>query len=201
MPLILVMLIALLPRLASGQEPPGFARCDEPAGTKSIVGTWLHNAVQGHGQYLGLRVWTQLELLADGEAIENYFSEDPNLSDVPAFSRLSSTWTSGSFTDPDPDKGTYEVIRLEPYLSATYNPSTNSYAGLRGSFLPVFRRFVLSPAKDEMLLTTSAFLGLADSASALTFPSDLEIRNFQRQVSPATAVEHVSWGQFKTRLR
>jgi len=52
-----------------------------------------------------------------------------------------------------------------------------------------------------MLLTTSAFLGLADSASVLTFPSDLEIRNFQRQVSPATAVEHVSWGQFKTRLR
>ena len=72
----------------------------------------MHNAVQSHGEYLGLRVWTQLELLADGEAIENYFSEDPNLSDVPAFSRLNSTWTSGSFTDPDPDKGTYEVIRL-----------------------------------------------------------------------------------------
>lgn len=161
----------------------------------------MHNAVQSHGQYLGLRVWIQLELLADGEAIENYFSEDPNLSDVPAVSRLSYTWTSGSFTDPDPDKGTYEVIRLLPYLSANYNPSTNSYAGLRGSFLPVFRRLVLSPAKDEMLLTTSAFLGLADSASVLTFPSDLEIRNFQRQVSLATAVENVSWGQFKTRLR
>ncbi len=201
MPLILVMLIALLPRLASGQETPEFALCDEPAAGKSIVGTWLHNAVQNHGQYLGLRVWTQFELLADGEAIENYFSEDPNLSDVPTFSRLSSTWTSNSFTDPDPDKGTYEVIRLEPYLSANYNPSTNSYAGLRGSFLPVFRRFELSPGKDEMLLTSSAFLGLADSASVLTFPSDLEIRNFQRQVSLATAVENVSWGQFMTRLR
>ena len=52
-----------------------------------------------------------------------------------------------------------------------------------------------------MLLTTSAFLGLADSASVLTFPSDLDIRNFQRQVSLATAVENVSWGQFMTRLR
>ena len=195
------MLKALLPRLASGQETPGFALCDEPAAGKSIVGTWLHNAVQNHGQYLGMRVWTQFELLADGEAFENYFSEDPNLSDVPTFSRLSSTWTSNSFTDPDPDKGTYEVIRLEPYLSANYNPSTNSYAGLRGSFLPVFRRFVLSPGRDEMLLTTSAFLGLADSASVLTFPSDLELRNFQRQVSLATAVENVGSGQFKTRLR
>ena len=87
MTLILVMLIALLPRLASGQETPGFAVCDEPAATKSIVGAWLHNAVQNHGQYLGLRVWTQFELLADGEAIENYFSENPNLSDVPTFSR------------------------------------------------------------------------------------------------------------------
>ncbi len=111
MPLILVMLKAPLPRLASGQETPGFALCDEPAAAKSIVGAWLHNAVQNHGQYLGLRFWTQFELLADGEAIENYFSEDPNLSDVPTFSRLSSTWTSNSFTDPDPDKGTYEVIR------------------------------------------------------------------------------------------
>ena len=201
MPLILVMLKAPLPRLASGQETPGFALCDEPAAAKSIVGAWLHNAVQNHGQYLGLRFWTQFELLADGEAIENYFSEDPNLSDVPTFSRLSSTWTSNSFTDPDPDKGTYEFIRLEPYLSANYNPSTNSYAGLRGSFLPVFRRFELSPGKDEMLLTSSAFLGLADSASVLTFPSDLEIRNFQRQVSIATAVENVGSGQFKTRLR
>ena len=79
MPLILVMLIALLPRLASGQETPGFTCCDEPTG---------------------------------GEAIENFFSEDPNLSDVPAFSRLISTWTNGFFTNPDPDKGTYEVIRL-----------------------------------------------------------------------------------------
>ena len=52
-----------------------------------------------------------------------------------------------------------------------------------------------------MLPTTSAFLGLADSASVLTFPSNLEIRNFQRQVSRHTAVENVSWGQFKTRLR
>ena len=52
-----------------------------------------------------------------------------------------------------------------------------------------------------MLATTSAFLGLADSPSVLTFPSNLEIRNFQRQVSRHTAVENVSWGQFKTRLR
>ena len=131
MTLNLVMLIALLPCLASGQETPGFTRCDEPTAAKSVVGTWLHIAVQSHGQYLGMRVWTQLELLAGGEAIENYFSEDPNLSDVPAFSRLISTWTNGSFTNPDPDKGSYEVIRLEPYLSANYNPSTNSYADQR----------------------------------------------------------------------
>ena len=39
MPLILVMLIALLPRFASGQETPGFALCDEPTAGKSIVGT------------------------------------------------------------------------------------------------------------------------------------------------------------------
>ena len=201
MPFVLVIMIALLPRLSLGQETTGYALCDEPLASKSIVGVWLHDEVQTHGQYRGLHVWTQLEILADGEAVEDYFSEDPNQSDLPAFARLLSTWTSGSYVDPEPAKGTYEVIRLKPYLSATYNPETNSYAGLRGSFLPIFRRFMLSPAKDEMALTTSVFLGLADDAQPLTFPLDFEIRNFQRQVTASTAVNESSWAQLKTSLR
>ncbi len=199
MPLIFTALIALLPSLVSSQQTPGFAPYDEPRADKGIIGIWLHDEVQTHGQYAGLRVWTQLELRSDSEAIENYFSADPNESDLPAFARLFLTWSSGSYVDPEPAKGTYEVIRLEPYLSANYNPETNSYTGLRGAFLPIFRRFVLSPDKDEMTLTTSVFLGLSTETQALTFPPNFEIRNFQRQESPVTVVEEASWGRLKTR--
>ncbi len=198
---ILLVLIALLPSLASGQHTPGFVPCNEPTESKSIVGIWLHDAVQTHGRYAGRHVWTQLELRTDGEAVENYFSRDPNLSDVPAFARLLLTWTSGTYVDPEPDKGAYEVIRFSPYLSATYNPSTNSYAGLRGSFLPVFRRFVLASVENEMQLTSSVFLGLNSSAQILTFPTDFEIRTFLRQTAPVTAVEDLSWGELKARPR
>ncbi len=68
---ILLVLIALLPSLASGQHTPGFVPCNEPTESKSIVGIWLHDAVQTHGRYAGCHVWTQLELRTDGEAVEN----------------------------------------------------------------------------------------------------------------------------------
>lgn len=201
MPLILTALIALLPGLVSSQETPGFTLCNEPVANKSIIGLWLHDAVQTHGQYAGLRVWTRIEIRADGETIEDYFGADPNLSDIPALARLFSTWTSGSYVDPEPAKGSYAVIRLQPYLLATYNPDTDSYVGLRGASLPVFRRFVLSPARDQMLLTTSVFLGLSSTSQALTFPTDFEIRNFLRQVAANTAVEDASWGRLKAQMR
>jgi hypothetical protein len=204
-PLFLTPLLAALslaailtPGRAHGQTEAGFVACSDPAAAKDIVGSWLHDSVQTHGQFAGFRVWTRLQIHADGEAVEDYFFEEPGQSDLPAFARLFATWTSGSYIDPEADKGVFEVIRLAPYLSATFNPTTGTYDGLGGLSLPVFRRFILSPDGTGMALSTSVFLGLPSQNQALSFPADFESRDFVRQSTNTTAVADLSWGRIKS---
>jgi len=201
MPLLIAALVALSAGLASGQADPGFSPSEVPPQDRAVIGVWMHDAIQSHGQFAGARIWTRLELRADGEAVEDYFVADPALSDLPAAARLLATWTSGSYVDPEPAKGIFEVIRLAPYLSSTFNPDTGRYTNLSGLSLPIFRRFTLSPSSDEMTLSTSAFLGLEGSATVLSFPDDAEDRRFVRQPVPGTAVGSVSWGRLKADRR
>lgn len=201
MPLLLALLFALSAGLASGQVAPGFSPSEVPPEDRKVLGVWIHDAVQEHGQFAGVRIWTRLELHADGEAVEDYFVENPATSDLPATARLLATWTSGSYVDPEPDKGTFEVIRLAPYLSSTFDPNTGRYNNLRGLSLPVFRRFALSSSSNEMTLSTSAFLGLEDGTQALSFPDDTVDRLFVRQPAVGTAVDAVSWGRLKAGMR
>ena len=200
MPILLALLYAIVPASASGQQP-GYTPCTDSIADKPIIGRWLHDSVQTHGAFAGVRVWARLEIRADGEIVEDYFTEDPTAGRPIAFSRLFSTWTSGEFADPDPAKGAFPVMRLEPYLSQVYSPGSESYSSLRGGLLPVFRRFAVSDSKDELTLWGSAVLQLPGSASAMSYPSGLEIRHFRSERFGATSVEKATWGQVRSQIR
>ena len=88
MPLFLALLVALSASLASGQAVPGFSPSEVPPEDREVLGVWIHDAVQEHGQFAGFRIWTRLELHADGEAVEDYFVENPATSDLPPAARL-----------------------------------------------------------------------------------------------------------------
>ena len=196
----LALLCALIPAAASGQ-PPGYTPCTDSIADKPIIGIWLHEGVQPHGALAGVRVWTRLEIRADGETVEDYFTADPSIGTPTAFSRLFSTWTSGEFVDPDPAKGSFAVMRLAPYLSQVYRPGSASYSSVRGGLLPVFRRFALGRGEEELVLWGSTVLHLPGSDSVMSYPSGLEMRRFRREDSRGTLIDQATWGQVRNRLR
>ena len=73
MPILLALLFAIIPASASGQQP-GYTPCTDSIADKPIIGRWLHDSVQTHGAFAGVRVWARLEIRADGEIVEDYFT-------------------------------------------------------------------------------------------------------------------------------
>jgi hypothetical protein len=180
-----------------GYMPDGDLKASE------IVGIWINQSIHADGDEVGTDLWQRIEIRADGELVHDYFAADPDLGDPPPVERLFSQWSVGSYVDPDPEQGTYMVLRVAPYESQSLIAGTLSYRIFRTNFIPVFRRFSVLKAADQLTLSEPFVLVLPFTNQARSFPMEAAFLDYMRNsptVQPS-AVKPTGWGHIKVHRR
>lgn len=198
----LLVLIALLCAQVAAQQTAGYAP-DTDDHNAPLVGTWLNRSLYAHDGGEGVPLWQRLEIRTDGEMVHDYFYVDPSLDDAVPAERVFSRWSAGQYTDPDPAQGTYRVIRIAPYESHSLVAGTRQYRRVRGSFIPVYRRFSLSEIDLSLSLSEPVILVVPFVDQLLSFPPDAAFLDYARHAPTAlpSAVAPSSWGWIKERQK
>ncbi len=198
----LFVLIALLCAPVCAQQPAGYA-ADADQHNAPLVGTWFSRSLYAHDGEEGVPLWQRVEIRTDGEMVHDYFYTDPSTADSIPAERLFSRWSAGEYTDPDPIQGTYRVIRIAPYEAHSRVAGTREYRRMRGSFIPVYRRFSLSEVDHSLSLSEPVVLVVPFVDQLLSFPPDAAFLNYTRYAPTAlpSAVATTSWGWLKEQHR
>ncbi len=193
-----LVLIALLCAPVCAQPSAGYAP-ETDDHSAPLVGTWLNWSLYVHDGAEGVPLWQRVEIRTDGEMVHDYFYTDPSLGDSIPSERLFARWSAGEYTDPDPAQGTYRVIRIAPYESHSLVAGTREYRRMRGSFIPVYRRFALSEVDRSLSLSEPVVLVLPFVEELRSFPPDAAFLNYTRDAPTAlpSAVSPASWGRIK----
>jgi hypothetical protein len=167
--------------------------------TSTLVGTWVNQSLHKDGDETGIDLWQRIEIRADGELVHDYFAADPDLGDPPPVERLFSKWSVGSYVDPDPEQGTYMVIRVAPYESQSLIAGTLNYRTFRNNFIPVFRRFSFLKAANQLTLSEPFVLVIPFTNQARSFPMEATFLDYIRHTPTArpSAVTPTAWGHIK----
>jgi len=176
---------------------------DEDLQASGLVGTWINQSIHVDGSEAGADLWQRIEIRSDGEMLHDYFAADPNIGDSPPIERLFSQWSVGSYVDPDPQQGTYMVLRIAPYESHSLVAGTLNYRRIRSNFIPVFRRYSFSNTTKQMTLSEPFVLVLPFTNQARSFPIEAAFLDYTRH-SPTvlpSAITSISWGHIKAHTR
>jgi hypothetical protein len=196
--MLALLLIALLCAPLGAQEPAGYTPEAHSSGTP-LVGVWTSKSLHQHdGQAVDL--WHRVEIRPDGEMVHDYYSVDPSSGNPNPIERLFSQWSAGAYVDPDPAQGTYQVMRIAPYESHSLVGDSNEYMRMRGSFIPVYRRFSFSQADSQLTLSEPFVLVVPYANEPRSFPAEATYLDYTRYVPivAPTSVTPMRWGSIKS---
>ena len=185
----------------AGLGEVGFTDGAPAAARGELLGLWINSYLTDPSAGPVRRLWQTFEILDEGLAVHAYYFNDPLAGGTEPFSRVVSVWAAGTFRDPEPAKGTFDVIRFTPQLYSNLIPGTMRYRHLRGSFAPQFRRFFFSAgaeSPDPDRLTLSELVVLEFPVDRVrSFPDEALFTEYRRVRIAPSAVEAVSWGRLK----
>jgi hypothetical protein len=164
-----------------------------------LVGVWTSRSLHQHAGGEAVDVWHRVEIRADGQMVHDYFNVPPESGNPDPIERLFSTWSAGDYIDPDPNMGSYQVMRIAPYESHSLVDGTSDYRRMRGDFIPVYRRFILSEVNDQLALSEPFVLVVPFVDQLRSFPPEASFLNYARYAPTAapSAVAPVRWGWLK----
>ena len=195
-----ILLALCLPLAASRaqESAPGFVPETSGIDASHLAGRWINQFLFSLDGATPQTFWQIVEFGADGATTHDYFSADPRLHTAPPYTRIASTWSVGTFVDPQPAKGKIAVIRIQPNRQTNYDAMRERFVHIRGNFAPQFRRFSFSA--DFARLTLSELVVLEVPGNLLlSFPADVRDMVFKRMPDPASPVRATTWGQIKKR--
>lgn len=198
MPFFVYIAVLALVR-ASWSQPadPGFAQDADPGNARRLAGRWINEFLFARGDETPQRFWQIVEYARNGQTAHDYFSSDPRLQIEPIpYTRVVSTWTVGTFVDPQADKGQVAVIRIQPSTQINYDDVRMRYQHFSGNFGPQFRRFALAAADARLSLSELVVLEVPGNIF-ISFPDDARNMLFERLPDPPSAVHDSGWGQLK----
>lgn len=167
----------------------------------ALLGLWINSYLTDPEAGPVRRLWQTFEIFDEGVSVHAYYFSDPLEGDEEPFSRVVAIWEAGVFNDPEPAKGSFEVIRFTPQVYSNLIPGTMRYRHLRGSFAPQFRRFFFAPDADRLnpdRLTMSELVVLEFPVDQVrSFPDEAIFTEYRRVQAVPSAVEAVSWGKLK----
>jgi hypothetical protein len=192
-----VVLAAVLWGGAATAQSVGFSSGGpSQAGRTDLLGVWVHAYLADTGDGTLRRLWQTFEIFDDSLSVHAYFFSDPQTVESQPFSRVISIWQAGTYTDPQAEKGVFDVIRFTPQVYSNLIPGTTRYRHLRGSFASQFRRFTFSPEFDQLRLSELVVLEFPVD-QVRSFPDEALFTTFRRAGSLASVIESVSWGRLK----
>lgn len=189
-----LLFIILLCAPLCAQESAGYAP-DNGLFRAPLVGVWTSKSLHQHDRQ-AVDLWHRVEIRADGEMVHDYYNVDPSSGNTKPIERLFSQWSAGKYVDPDPARGTYQVMRITPYESHSLMGDSNEYLRMRGAFIPVYRRFSFSQADGQLTLSEPFVLVVPYTDIPRSFPAEATYLDYIRYV-PDTSVAATRWGLIK----